>query len=254
MHTNSLLENAIRRGMEGSFEEAEKSFIQLAAQEPSLRPRIYCERARMEVRRGNTTRALELIDLADELAPDSAEIIFEKGVILFHAGKKGLALLFMDRAVGLEPENPYRYAGRAYIRDGLGDIHGAIADYETALRLDPEDSVSHNNLGLLQEKLGWKEKADRNYRQADRLSNEQELFSFIIDGKTQSEKQSERQSEKQNESENGNESDNQTGNESGELGMFSVMKKVFTDADTRRDFFQFMKGGFRLKKDNSNKP
>jgi tetratricopeptide (TPR) repeat protein len=245
MHTNSLLENAVRKAMEGFFEEAEKNFVQLAAQEPSLRPSIYCERARMEVRRGNTTRALELIDLADELAPDSAEVIFEKGVILFHAGKKGLALLFMDRAVGLEPENPYRYAGRAYIRDGLGDIHGAIADYETALRLDPDDSVSHNNLGMLQEKLGWKEKADRNYRQADRLSNEQELFSFIIDGRTQS--------EKQNECENGNESDNQTGNESGELGMFSVMKKVFTDADTRRDFFQFMKGGFRLKKDNSNK-
>jgi Flp pilus assembly protein TadD len=224
--------------MEGSFEEAERSFTLLAAQEPTLRPQIYCERARMEVRRGNTDRALELIDLADELAPDSAEILFEKGVILFHAGKKGLALLFMDRAVGIEPENPYRYAGRAYIRDGLGDIHGAIADYETALRLDPKDSVSHNNLGLLQEKLGWKEKADRHYRQADRLSDDQELFSFIIDGRKQSGKESE--------SGSGNES------ESGDLGMFSVVKKVFTDGDTRRDFFQFLKDGFGLKR-NSRK-
>jgi tetratricopeptide (TPR) repeat protein len=241
--------------MEGSYEEAETMFVLLAAQEPSLRPPIFCERARMEVRRGNTARALELIDLADELAPDSAEIIFEKGVILFHAGKKGLALLCMDRAVGLEPENPYRYAGRAYIRDGLGDIHGAIADYETALRLDPDDSVSHNNLGMLQEKLGWKEKADRHYRQADRLSDDQELFSFFIDGKKQSEseKQSEGEREKHSESESGTEKHSESGSENGDLGMFSVMKKVFTDEDIRRDFFQFMKGGFGFKKNNRNK-
>jgi tetratricopeptide (TPR) repeat protein len=252
MYSNNLLENAIRRAMEGSFEEAEKSFTLLAAQEPSLRPQIYCERARMEVRRGNTNRALELIDLADELAPDSAEILFEKGVILFHAGKKGLALLFMDRAVGIEPENPYRYSGRAYIRDGLGDIHGAIADYETALRLDPEDSVSHNNLGLLQEKLGWKEKADRHYRHADRLSDDQELFSFIIDGRKQSGKESESGKPRESERERENESERERESESGDLGMFSVMKKVFTDGDTRRDFFQFLKDGFGLKR-NSRK-
>jgi tetratricopeptide (TPR) repeat protein len=167
--------------------------------------------------------------------PDYADFIFEKGVILFHAGKKGLALMEMDKAVSLEPENPYRYAGRAYIKDGLGDIHGAIADYETAIRLDPEDSVSHNNLGLLQEKLGWKEKADRNFNRADSLAQKQELFQFIVEQKEQTEPTS---------------APSQTADpepESSE-GITSVMKKVFTDEGMRREFFQFLKKGLGIRK------
>ena len=47
----------------------------------------------------------------------------------------------MDYALGLEPNNPYRYSSRAYIKDWIGDIKGAIADYEVAVKLDPEDSI-----------------------------------------------------------------------------------------------------------------
>ena len=36
----------------------------------------------------------------------------------------------------------------------LKDTKGAIADYNKAIELDPEDEISLNNLGLLQEKVG----------------------------------------------------------------------------------------------------
>lgn len=227
------LEATIQWAMAGRFEEAEKGFTSLVAANPQLRADIFCEWARMEVRRGKSARALELIEKSNELAPDRADFIFEKGVVLFHAGKKGLALIEMDKAVKLEPQNPYRYAGRAYIKDGLGDIHGAIADYEKAIQLDPDDSVSHNNLGMLQEKLGWKEKADRNFNRADKLAKDQELFNFIVDNK-----------------ESGTEEQSALSDKEPELpeGITSVMKKVFTDHATRTEFFQFLKKKFGIQK------
>ena len=35
----------------------------------------------------------------------------------------------------------------------LRDIQGAIADYEKAVELDPEDAITLNNLGLLEEQV-----------------------------------------------------------------------------------------------------
>ena len=85
----------------------------------------------------------------------------------------------MDYALGLEPNNPYRYSSRAYIKDWIGDIKGAIADYEVAVKLDPEDSIAYNNLGLLQEKLGYVDKAKSNYKRADQIAGVDELLEKI---------------------------------------------------------------------------
>jgi tetratricopeptide (TPR) repeat protein len=41
----------------------------------------------------------------------------------------------------------------------MGDIKGAIEDYEKTISLDPDDAIAYNNLGLLQEQLGYKEKS-----------------------------------------------------------------------------------------------
>jgi tetratricopeptide (TPR) repeat protein len=47
---------------------------------------------------------------------------------------------------------------------------GAIADYEKAIELDPEDAIAYNNLGIVEEKLGRKEKAQQNFNKADALA------------------------------------------------------------------------------------
>jgi len=43
-------------------------------------------------------------------------------------------------------------------------------NYEKAIELDPEDAVSYNNLGLVEEKMGRKEKAQQHFSRADSLS------------------------------------------------------------------------------------
>src|SRR5690606_22991335 len=74
-----------------------------------------------------------------------------------------------DRALNLDPKNPYRYSSRAYFKDRIGDLEGAIADYEKAIELDPEDAVSHNNKGMVEEKLGYQAKSKKSYEKADDL-------------------------------------------------------------------------------------
>ena len=79
----------------------------------------------------------------------------------------------MNKAQELEPRNPYRYSSRAYIKDAIGDLAGAIEDYKKCIELDPLDAVAHNNLGMLEEKFGRKQKAEKHFKKADEISKDE---------------------------------------------------------------------------------
>ena len=118
-------------------------------------------------------QALKIFDDLIYLFPNEANLLSDRGVIFIHLNKKEEALQDFDQAVFLEDSYGYRYASRAYARDFFGDTEAAILDYEKAIKLDPEDAVSHNNIGLLQEKLGYKQKAQKNFELADEISKDQ---------------------------------------------------------------------------------
>jgi tetratricopeptide (TPR) repeat protein len=122
----------------------------------------------------NYKQALKIFDDLIYLFPNEANLLSDRGVIFIHQNKKEAALKDFDQAVFLENTYGYRYASRAYARDFFGDTEAAILDYEKAIKLDPEDAVSYNNIGLLQEKLGYKQKAQKNFELADEISKEQE--------------------------------------------------------------------------------
>ena len=56
---------------------------------------------------------------------ENPSIYSERGVIWYYLQDKEKSLSDMDYALGLEPNNPYRYSSRAYIKDWIGDIKGA---------------------------------------------------------------------------------------------------------------------------------
>ncbi len=74
-----------------------------------------------------------------------------------------------DEGVMLEPDNPYRFSSRAYVKDRMQNYQGAIDDYTRAIELDPEDAISYNNRGMVEEKLGHQQRAQRNFAKADAL-------------------------------------------------------------------------------------
>ncbi len=58
----------------------------------------------------------------------------------------------------------------AHCFEALGDWGSSVAEYESALILDPGDGVIHNNLGVAYLKLGMMEEARRSWEEALRLN------------------------------------------------------------------------------------
>ena len=150
--------------------------------------------------------------------PDEATLLCDRGISYFENKNIELALQDMDKAVELEPQNPYRYSSRAYIRANV-DIEGAIADYEKAIELDPRDEISLNNLGLLQENKGKMKAAKHNFKKADAISG------YSV--------------KKQDSIKPGEKIHNN------ETSLTKMMLSVFTSKKTRQEYFKFLFAIFR---------
>ncbi|MDB4061806.1 tetratricopeptide repeat protein [Vicingaceae bacterium] len=125
-----------------------------------------------ELRAGNLDKSLSIFNALVKAEPTIGDYWSERGVVYFHLGKKKESLANMDEAVRLQPKKPYRYSSRAYIRGHFKLTQEAIADYEKCIELDPEDAVAQNNLGMLQEQLGYKKEAKKRFGIADDLMEE----------------------------------------------------------------------------------
>jgi Flp pilus assembly protein TadD len=101
-------------------------------------------------------------------APENAAFYNERGVCKFQMRFKH-AIQDFNEAIRLDPAEPYYYSCRAYIRDKIGDIEGAIKDYSTAHDLDPSDAITLNNLGLAEQKFGYTKKARERFKDSDDL-------------------------------------------------------------------------------------
>lgn len=97
------------------------------------------------------------------------EYYCERGVCKFNLGYRS-ALEDLDKALEMDPENPYRHSSRAYVLDKYGRTEEAYHGYLEAARLDPEDEITQNNLGIVEQKLGYtKESRERFAEQERRL-------------------------------------------------------------------------------------
>jgi Flp pilus assembly protein TadD len=177
--------------------------------------------------------ALVQFNKALDLEPDHPDYLSDRAVTYFHLDKKDLAMIDLNRAQQLDKSNPYRYSSRAFVKDSLGDLDGAIADYRKAIELDPDDAIAHNNLGLLEEKSGYKKQSEERFAKADELmgiqsadkSNKKEFIAMNPEPKK-----------------NGPQNDPETKTS----GWRHVKYAVFTKSG-RKEFFKFIKNGFKLK-------
>jgi tetratricopeptide (TPR) repeat protein len=85
--------------------------------------------------------------LADQGAPDALRVLAYRSRAAAYVGKKvfALAVLDLDEALKLSPQDPLTFGGRAWALFQLGQYDRAIADYTEQLRLNPR-----NDRGLQQ--------------------------------------------------------------------------------------------------------
>jgi tetratricopeptide (TPR) repeat protein len=183
----------------------------------------------------------------DENHPD---ILSHRGVVYLHLNQKKKCLDDLLLSLELDEVNAYRYASLAYARDYFGDLEGAIQDYQKAVEIDPDDAISHNNLGMLLEKQGYQSKARQNFEKADRLAEiEKGMFDKLdeIEGRTSKESSSASESN----TPKGERLQPKKLTPDKQPTKKEVFKSVMTKKSVFIEFVTFVKNGFKLKKDDS---
>ncbi len=157
--------------------------------------------ARQRHRDGELDEAARLYDSVLETDPENTEALHLKGILLAQSGAGEEGLAFLEKAAGLAPEDGRVLANLAKLRLDLGDVAGAVADYETARVQDLDDTLVEFNLagalalaGRLDDAIGHLEHARKLspdhahvlanlgnlYRQTDRLGPSRETLEAAI--------------------------------------------------------------------------
>ncbi|MFT4778694.1 MAG: tetratricopeptide (TPR) repeat protein [Flavobacteriales bacterium] len=113
--------------------------------------------------------AIPLYQSALRELPENPDLLHDHGVCLFQLGRGFEAMNELNKAVLYQPEYSYRYSSRAWIKVALKDYNGALADYKKAIELDPEDAIAMNNLGMLEEQMGYHKESKERFQVADEL-------------------------------------------------------------------------------------
>lgn len=98
--------------------------------------------------KGDYKSALADYDKALGLRPDFSVALNNRAWVYFKLGRMSEGEDDVEHALRLSPASPYALDTRAHIRQAQGDTHGAIADYENAMRFGGRRIVMLYQCGL----------------------------------------------------------------------------------------------------------
>ena len=79
---------------------------------------------------------------------ETAEGYFLVGTNKRKLGDTQGAIADYNKAIAINPQNANSYNNRGIAKSNLKDYQGAIADYNKAIEIDPQLAVAYNNRGL----------------------------------------------------------------------------------------------------------
>ncbi len=114
-------------------------------------------------------QALESIDIAIKLEPQDRTSVNGKANILFEQKQYAAAIKIYADMIR-EREDGYAYHNRGLAKANLGDKQGAIADYDRAIKINPNFAVVYLNRGAIKLDLGDKQGAIADYDRAIKIN------------------------------------------------------------------------------------
>jgi tetratricopeptide (TPR) repeat protein len=115
---------------------------------------------------GQFAQAEEYWSLLLEYLPEEAALWSNRGNVRLSQNQPLAALADYDRAVALAPNQPDPYLNRGAALERLERWSDAIADYSQVLNINPQDAAAYNNRGNAKAGLGDWEAALVDYQQA----------------------------------------------------------------------------------------
>ena len=99
----------------------------------------------------------------------SAETYFRRGYACYDLGLYDLAIANYDKAIQLEPNDANAYYNRGLSKGKLGEYFAAISDFDKAIQLKPNDAEAYIGRGLAKTGLGQHFAAISDYDKAIQL-------------------------------------------------------------------------------------
>ena len=198
---------------------------------------LLVHQARASAEAGQWQSALVGFDEAEQENPDwgfDPDFLNDRAVALFHNDRAHESIALLDKAINLQPQYGYRYAARGWMKQALRDIQGAIADYEKAVELDPEDAITLNNLGLLEEQIGRMQSAKDRFAAADAMDRILDESAINKESTSEAERTAMPQAPASPPPRASN------------TPWAEVTRALFTQAG-RKEFLEFIRNGFKLK-------
>jgi tetratricopeptide (TPR) repeat protein len=118
------------------------------------------------LRQAKDKEALALVETALASKPRDPQMRFWRGLLLDRQGQRDLALQIYRDLTQDYPELPEPHNNLGVILAAKGDLQGARAAFEMALRTNPAYAIAHENLGDI-----WMQLARQSYQQALRLEH-----------------------------------------------------------------------------------
>jgi tetratricopeptide (TPR) repeat protein len=115
---------------------------------------------------GNNEKALALLGVAVDVAPDYAEAHNNRGLVLQQMGDAAKAVESYRAAIAFAPDFTDAYVNLGSALDDLKRYDDAIAQYDLALARHPDHVDAHNNKGLALHKLVRFEEAEAAFTEA----------------------------------------------------------------------------------------
>lgn len=132
----------------GKLQEAQREYAELEKYFPDA-ARVKLGIADLKHRKGDKEGALEAVDDAIALAPQSADAHHDRGYLLAQVGKLSLARESFLAALDRDPDHPRARHGLASVHLALGDRSAAEREWTELARRRPEFADGHQQLSAL---------------------------------------------------------------------------------------------------------
>lgn len=120
---------------------------------------------------GDYAQALIFVDRALSMKPDDEDLYLLKGNIYNEMGNQSDAIAQLDKYIEMTPEFYYGYYRRGWFNDEKGDREAAIDDYTMAITLEPNYAYSYIGRGRDYDMMGQREAAMSDYKKVIELDS-----------------------------------------------------------------------------------